>query len=75
MKIALIKENLRKSSTTSNQKSSTTKETYQIKTPELVPISPLDIAQYENVSSIINKSEATNKKQTIRTTDKGLKNE
>jgi hypothetical protein len=38
MKIALIKENLRKSSTTSNQKSSTTKETYQIKTPELVPI-------------------------------------
>ncbi len=38
MKIAVIKENLRKRSTTSNQKSSTTKETYQIKTPELVPI-------------------------------------
>ena len=38
MKIALIKENLRKSSTTSNHKSSITKETYQIKTPELVPI-------------------------------------
>jgi len=31
MKIALIKRNLRKNSTTSNHKSSTTKETYQIK--------------------------------------------
>ena len=31
MKIAIIKRNLRKSSTTSNHKSSTTKETYQIK--------------------------------------------
>jgi len=31
MKIAIIKRNLRKSSTTSNHKSSTTKETYQIR--------------------------------------------
>ena len=38
MKVALIKENRRKSSTTSNHKSSITKKTYQIKTPELVPI-------------------------------------
>jgi hypothetical protein len=35
MKIAIIKRNLRKSSTTSNHKSSTTKETYQIKNLEV----------------------------------------
>jgi hypothetical protein len=38
MRIALIKENSRKSNTTSKQNPSIAKETYQIKTAELVPI-------------------------------------
>ena len=51
MKIALIKRNLRKNSTIPNHKSSTTKETYQAKPQSWFQISPLDSAQYENISS------------------------